>query len=149
MVRSTRRGSTGPKRRLSRCARRPAVFARRILSTWSCNNRRKTRRTELQTTLDFRLNEQVERILRERLAQLRDQNVRNGAAVIIDNATGDVVSLVGSENYFAPGPGQVNGAWAQRSAGSTLKPFTYLLALERGATPATMVADVRTSFPFR
>jgi penicillin-binding protein 1C len=104
-------------------------------------------RAELQTTLDFRLNEQVEKILRERLSQLRDQNVRNGAAVIIDNASGDVLALVGSENYFAPGAGQVNGAWAQRSAGSTLKPFTYLLALERGATPATMVADVRTSFP--
>jgi penicillin-binding protein 1C len=104
-------------------------------------------RAELQTTLDFRLNEQVEKILRERLAQLRDQNVHNGAAVVIDNASGDVIALVGSENYFAPGAGQVNGAWAQRSAGSTLKPFTYLLALERGATPATMVADVRTSFP--
>jgi penicillin-binding protein 1C len=102
---------------------------------------------ELKTTLDFRLNEEVEKILRERLSQLRDQNVRNAAAVVIDNASGDVIALVGSENYFAPGAGQVNGAWAQRSAGSTLKPFTYLLALERGATPATMVADVRTSFP--
>jgi penicillin-binding protein 1C len=106
-----------------------------------------SQRAELQTTLDLRLNEVVEKILRERLSQLRDQNVRNGAVVIIDNASGDVIALVGSENYFAPGTGQVNGAWAQRSAGSTLKPFTYLLALERGATPATMVADVRTSFP--
>jgi penicillin-binding protein 1C len=102
---------------------------------------------ELHTTLDFRLNEQVEKIVRDRLAQLREQNVRNAAAVVIDNASGDVIALVGSENYFAPGAGQVNGAWAQRSAGSALKPFTYLLALERGATPATMVADVRTSFP--
>jgi penicillin-binding protein 1C len=102
---------------------------------------------ELRTTLDFRLNEQVEKIVRERLAQLREQNVRNAAAVVIDNATGDVIALVGSENYFEPGAGQVNGAWAQRSAGSALKPFTYLLALERGGTPATMVADVRTSFP--
>jgi penicillin-binding protein 1C len=106
-----------------------------------------TPRAELKTTLDFRLNEQVEKTLRERLAQLREQNVRNGAVVVIDNASGDVIALVGSENYFAPGTGQVNGAWAQRSAGSALKPFTYLLALERGATPATMVADVRTSFP--
>jgi penicillin-binding protein 1C len=102
---------------------------------------------ELRTTVDFRLNEQVEKIVRDRLAQLREQNVRNAAAVVIDNATGDVIALVGSENYFEPGAGQVNGAWAQRSAGSALKPFTYLLALERGATPATMVADVRTSFP--
>ncbi|CAN5624948.1 hypothetical protein BH18VER1_BH18VER1_11430 [soil metagenome] len=102
---------------------------------------------EVRTTLDLRLNEQLERLLRDRLAQLRDHNVRNGAAVVIDNATGDVLALVGSEDYFAPGTGQVNGAWAKRSAGSTLKPFTYLLALERGATPATMLADVRTSFP--
>ncbi|HEY2139644.1 MAG TPA: penicillin-binding protein 1C, partial [Chthoniobacterales bacterium] len=102
---------------------------------------------ELRTTLDFRLNEQVDKIVRERIAQLREQNVRNAAAVVIDNATGDVIALVGSENYFEPGTGQVNGAWAQRSAGSALKPFTYLLALERGATPATIVADVRTSFP--
>jgi penicillin-binding protein 1C len=102
---------------------------------------------ELRTTLDVRLNDRVEQIIAERLSQLREHNVRNAAAVVIDNATGDVVALVGSENYFAPGTGQVNGAWAQRSAGSALKPFTYLLALERGATAATIVADVRTSFP--
>ena len=102
---------------------------------------------ELRTTLDLPLNQQVERIVRERVGQLREHNVRNAAAVVIDNASGDVIALVGSEDYFAPGSGQVNGAWAKRSAGSTLKPFTYLLALERGATPATMVADVRTSFP--
>lgn len=105
------------------------------------------REPEVRTTLDLSLNEEVERILRERLAQLRQHNVRNAAAVVIENATGDVVALVGSENYLAPGTGQVNGAWAKRSAGSTLKPFTYLLALERGATPATTIADVRTSFP--
>lgn len=103
--------------------------------------------SEIRTTLDLPLNEQLERILRERLAQLREHNVQNAAAVAIENATGDVIALVGSEDYFASGSGQVNGAWAKRSAGSTLKPFTYLLALERGATPATMVADVRTSFP--
>ncbi len=102
---------------------------------------------EVKTTLDIRLNDEVERIVRDRLAQLREQNVRNAAVVVIDNSTGDVIALVGSENYFAPETGQVNGAWAPRSAGSALKPFTYLLALERGATPASMVADVRTSFP--
>jgi penicillin-binding protein 1C len=102
---------------------------------------------EVRTTLDLRLNNQVEKIVRERIAQLREQNVRNAAAVVIENATGNVIALVGSENYFEPDAGQVNGAWAPRSAGSALKPFTYLLALERGATPATMVTDVRTSFP--
>ncbi len=89
-------------------------------------------------TVDVTLNEAVERLLRERLAQLHDHDVHNGAAVVIDNATGDVIALVGSDDYFAAGTGQVNGAWAKRSAGSTFKPFTYLLALEHGATPATM-----------
>ena len=103
--------------------------------------------SELRTTLDVPLNEHVDEIIRDRLAQLRDHNVHNASAVVIDNATGDVIALVGSADYFAPETGQVNGAWAKRSAGSTLKPFTYLLALERGATPATMIADVRTSFP--
>jgi penicillin-binding protein 1C len=103
--------------------------------------------TELRTTLDLPLNERVEQIVRERLAQLRDHNVRDAAAVVIDNSSGDVLALVGSADYFGAGTGQVNGAWAKRSAGSTLKPFTYLLALERGATAATIVADVPTSFP--
>jgi penicillin-binding protein 1C len=106
-----------------------------------------SRETELRTTLDLQLNTEVEAIMRERLAQLREHNVQNGAAVVLDNASGDVVALVGSADYFSPGSGQVNGAWAPRSAGSTLKPFTYLLALERGATPGTIAADVRTSFP--
>lgn len=101
----------------------------------------------IKTTLDLVLNDAVTALLRERLTQLREQNVHNAAAVVIDNATGGVLALVGSENYFAPGAGQVNGAWAKRSAGSTLKPFTYLLAFEKGETPASMVADVRSSFP--
>jgi penicillin-binding protein 1C len=100
----------------------------------------------IQTTLDLELNRFAEDTVRDRLAALRAQNVHNAAVLVIDNASGDVLALVGSENYFAPGAGQVNGAWARRSPGSTLKPFTYLLALERGATPATVVADVPAVF---
>jgi penicillin-binding protein 1C len=98
------------------------------------------------TTLDLGLNRFVEDTVRERLEKLRGKNVRDGAVVVIDNRTGDVIALVGSQDYFAPGTGQVNGALAHRSAGSTLKAFTYLLALERGATPASVVADVPAVF---
>jgi penicillin-binding protein 1C len=100
----------------------------------------------IKTTLDLGLNHFVEAALRQRLARLQAQHVGNAAAVVLDNRTGDVLALVGSENFFAPGVGQVNGAWAPRSAGSTFKPFTYLLAFERGANPASMVADVPTEF---
>jgi penicillin-binding protein 1C len=102
---------------------------------------------EIRTTLDLDLNRFIERSVSERLASLRAQNVRDAAAVVLDNRTGEVLGFVGSENYFAPGSGMVNGAMQARSAGSTIKPVTYLLALERGDTPATVVPDVPTEFP--
>lgn len=100
----------------------------------------------VRTTLDLDLNDFAQARLAEQIAGLSASNVKNGAVVVIDNATSSVLTLVGSENYFAPGSGQVNGAWSPRSAGSSVKPFTYLLALERGATPATVYADVPTEF---
>jgi penicillin-binding protein 1C len=100
----------------------------------------------VDTSLDLELNRFAEAVLREHLSTVQAQHVSNGALVILDNRTGEVLALVGSEDYFSPMAGQVNGAWAPRSPGSTLKPFTYLLAMERGATPATIVADVPTEF---
>jgi penicillin-binding protein 1C len=98
------------------------------------------------TTLALDLNHFAEGTLRQHLSRLREQHVSNGAIVVLDNHSGDVLALVGSENYFTPAAGQVNGAWAPRSPGSSLKPFTYLLAFEHGATPASIVADVPTEF---
>jgi penicillin-binding protein 1C len=136
-----------PRRRIFRAPH----FVDLVLRERQMNSRASARgdagdELKLGTTLDLDLNRFVEDAVRAQLATLRGKNVRNAAAVVLDNATGDVLALVGSENYFAPGTGQVNGAWAPRSAGSTLKPFTYLLALERGGTPATVVADVPTVF---
>ncbi len=101
----------------------------------------------IATMLDLELNRVAETILREQLGRLRGEHAQDGAVVILDNRTGGVLALVGSEDYFAPAAGQVNGAWAPRSAGSTLKPFTYLLAFALGATPASIVADVPAEFP--
>ncbi len=103
-------------------------------------------KTNVRTTLDLALNQFVHRTLVDRLAQLTRRNVSNGAVVVIENATGNVLAMVGSRDYFEVESGQVNGAWAPRSAGSTFKPFTYLLALESGMTPATVIADVPTDF---
>ena len=99
-----------------------------------------------QTTLDLSLNQFAHRALNHRLERLADKNVSNGAVVVIENATGKLRAMVGSRNYFEAKSGQVNGAWAPRSAGSTFKPFTYLLALELGMTPATVIADVPAEF---
>jgi penicillin-binding protein 1C len=99
-----------------------------------------------RTTLDLDLQHFVETRLREQIREIRSRNVSNGAVVVIDNANGGVLALAGSEDYFSPAAGQVNGAWMPRSAGSTLKPFTYLIALEGGAHAATVLADIPTEF---
>ena len=101
----------------------------------------------VRTTLDLELQTVAEQSLRHHLGRLHGRHVREGAVVVLDNASGGVLAMVGSPDYFEPMAGQVNGAWAPRSAGSTLKPFTYLLAYEQGAGPATVVADVPCAFP--
>jgi len=100
----------------------------------------------VRTTLDLGLTRRVESALAAQIARLTDKNAGGAAAVVLDNPTGDVLALAGSGDYFAAGAGQVNGAWVTRSPGSAVKPFTYLLALEHGAFPGTVVADVPTAF---
>lgn len=100
----------------------------------------------VRTTLDLALTRTVEDALAGQLARLGEHQASGAAAVVLHNPTGEVLALAGSGDYFAAGAGQVNGAWVRRSPGSAVKPFTYLLALERGANPATIVADVPTAF---
>jgi penicillin-binding protein 1C len=122
-------------------------FVDLLLATVGDETREQLERApSVRTTLDLELNHFAERTLRAHLSNLQAQHVSNGAIVMLDNRSGDVLALVGSEDYFSTAAGQVNGAWAPRSPGSAIKPFTYLLALERGATPASVVADVPTEF---
>ena len=84
----------------------------------------------LATTLDARLQRITLRVLHDRLGELADHNARDGAALIIDNASGEVLAYVGSGGPDSRAA-QVDGVRAPRQAGSTLKPFLYQLALER------------------
>ena len=98
------------------------------------------------TSLDLPLQSEVEHIVTRHLRGLAEKRVGDAAVVVLSNLTGEVRALVGSANYFAERAGQVNGAWAPRSPGSALKPFTYLLALEDGISPGRILADVPCSF---
>jgi penicillin-binding protein 1C len=100
----------------------------------------------VQTTVDAALNRFAEQVVTGKLSKLRENSAKNAAVVVIENRSGAVRALVGSEDYFSMAAGQVNGAWAPRSAGSTLKPFTYALAMEAGFTPASIIADVPAEF---
>lgn len=94
-----------------------------------------------RTTLDWPLQEEVELMLRAHLARLQPQQVTNGAVLVLSVDTGEVLAMAGSVDYAQ---GQVNAALALRQPGSSLKPFTYALALERGLSPASLVSDIET-----
>jgi penicillin-binding protein 1C len=95
----------------------------------------------VRTTLVAPLQHDVAAILRRQLTALSGYNVRDGAAVVLDNVSGDVLAYVGSSGS-ASSAAAVDGARARRQAGSTLKPFLYGLAFERRyLTPVSVLDD--------
>jgi penicillin-binding protein 1C len=93
------------------------------------------------TTLDARWQRAALDALQQQLAGLDGQNVRDGAAVVVDNHSGEILAYVGSAGTDSQAP-RVDGAAARRQAGSTLKPFLYGLALEqRYLTAASVLED--------
>ena len=95
----------------------------------------------VRSTLDAGLQRVTIRALRRQLAELSGRNVEDGAVVVLDNATGEVLAWVGSSGDLS-GAAQVDGVLARRQPGSTLKPFVYELAFEkRLITPASLLDD--------
>jgi penicillin-binding protein 1C len=95
----------------------------------------------LRTSLDAGTQRMTRDIVRSHISALSDHNVRDGAALVVDNATGEVLAYVSSAAPESRGA-EVDGVRALRQAGSTLKPFLYELALERRyLTAASLLAD--------
>lgn len=88
------------------------------------------------STLDLRLQRYARDILRQQLDTLRGRNVHEGAVLVVENATGNVLAYVGNA-----GNSQVDGVTAMRQAGSTLKPFLYGLAIEKRLLTAASLLD--------
>ncbi len=92
------------------------------------------------STLDPVAQRQAQQILRNHLAALAENNVRDGAALVVDNASGEVLAYVGSGGLQSRSE-QIDGVRALRQAGSTLKPFLYELAIERGYLTAASILN--------
>jgi len=102
------------------------------------------------TTLDVDLQKYAEQVARDHIAGLQKEgkNVSNASVVVIKPDTGEILAMVGSLDYNNDEiDGQVNVSLAERQPGSSFKPYVYLTALLQGMTPASMILDVRTSFP--
>src|SRR5688572_4108816 len=101
----------------------------------------------VETTLDAGLQLEAQRQVDYQLALLKDRDVNNAAAVVLEPATGRVLAMVGNADFDdAEASGQVNMALQARQPGSALKPFLYASALEKGYTAASMLLDVPTHF---
>lgn len=99
------------------------------------------------TTLDPDLQREAESLARATVRPLEGRHVTAAAAVVLDNATGEILAYVGSPNHDDERHGGKNdGVRAERQPGSTLKPFVYALAMEQqGFTGATSLPDVALS----
>ena len=103
---------------------------------------------DVTTTLDFRMQEMAELIVRDQVAKLGQFRATDGSLVAINPATGEILAMVGSADYNNKAiKGEVNVALAQRQPGSSIKPITYLAAFQKDWTPGTIVDDVATTFP--
>ena len=101
------------------------------------------------TTLDASLQDMAQNSVSDQIALLYDNNARNGALVAVQPSTGQIFAMVGSADFEnVEIDGQINMATsATRQPGSSIKPFTYLAAFEKGWTPSTLLWDVPSKFP--
>ncbi|MFI5205714.1 MAG: transglycosylase domain-containing protein, partial [Candidatus Paceibacterales bacterium] len=117
---------------------------------------------KVYTTLDWDLQNYTEQTIKDADEKDKQRNANNAAIVVIDPKTGEILSLIGSKDYFAPSypvgcdtqssgsclfDGQYDVATlGQRQPGSSFKPFVYATAFKKGYTPNTLLWDVKTEF---
>jgi penicillin-binding protein 1C len=93
-----------------------------------------------RSTVDARLQRVARQALRQQLAELQGRNVEDGAVLVLDRVSGEVLAWVGSAGNGSAAPA-VDAVLARRQGGSTLKPFVYGAALQQRLVTAASVLD--------
>lgn len=121
----------------------------------------KERGIKVYTTIDWELQKYVEEIVEKKTLEYKNYNANNAAVVVLDPKTGEILSLVGSKNYFGESypegcdsragkclfdPYFDVATLGERQPGSAFKPFVYATAFKKGHTPSTILWDVPTEF---
>jgi len=97
---------------------------------------------KITTSLDLDIQKLSETIVASEVAKLKKSNVTNGAALIIEPKTGQILAMVGSIDYFSNDiDGKYNVVTALRQPGSSIKPLNYAVALELGKITAGSIVD--------
>jgi penicillin-binding protein 1C len=96
----------------------------------------------VRTSLDLPLQLELEAEVRHTVETLADRGASQAAAVVLDNASGEILAWVGSPDFWADTAGQVDMVVSPRQPGSALKPFLYALAFDRGYSPASILPDI-------
>lgn len=104
---------------------------------------------QYKLTASLELQLYAEDILSTSIKQFEGNRLSNGAVLLIENKTGNVLTWIGSGNFFNDdNGGQINGVLVPNQPGSSMKPFLYALALESGFTPASVLPDIPLEFGF-
>lgn len=97
---------------------------------------------QVTTSLDLSIQETAEQVVASEVGKLKGLNVGNGAALVVNPQTGEILAMVGSKGYFdIADDGNVNVLTSLRQPGSSIKVVNYSYALAHGYTPATIIDD--------
>lgn len=111
-------------------------------------NTTKIKKSEINTTIDLKLQQKLERTLKSEINARRNIGITNAAAILINYKTMDTLAYIGSADYFNRDIyGENDGVRARRSPGSTLKPLIYATAIDMGLIhEMSLLRDARVNF---
>jgi len=104
---------------------------------------------QITTSLDLEMQKEAEKIVGEEIDKAESMGISNGAALVVDPVTGQVLAMVGSRDYFSDKTdGKFNVVTQSlRQPGSAIKPITYLTAIRKGWTASSLIMDAPVVFP--
>ncbi len=106
-----------------------------------------TKGYKIVTTLDPKIQDQMEVIWKENDRALPAHGANNSAGVVLDGPTGEIVAMIGSRDYNNEEiDGQVNITTSGQAPGSSFKPYVYATAFSKGFHPSTVLIDRKTDF---
>jgi penicillin-binding protein 1C len=102
---------------------------------------------KIETSISARLNEDLQETINYYISISGDSRITNGAGIIINNRSGEILAYLGSANFNDnSNSGQIDGVQILNQPGSTLKPFLYALGIEMGYRPNSVLPDIPSKF---